>query len=192
MDIGEGTVAVKAARDFISSETGNSGSTVTLPESFFYKCGVFVTLNTYPDNELRGCIGIPEPVYLLSEALEFAARSACHDPRFIDLGNDELDKITVEVTILTKPEKITVDKEKLTDWIEIGKHGLIIEGYGRRGLLLPQVPAELGWDSSEYLDGLCRKAGLRKGMWKDKDVTLYSFEGEVFSETEPYGTVERR
>ncbi len=192
MDTEEGILAVKTARDFISSETGGHFSVNDLPESFNSHCGVFVTLNTFPDNDLRGCIGIPEPIYPLCESLEYAARSACHDPRFIDLRYDELENITVEVTVLTAPEIIDIDRESLTDWIVIGKHGLIIEGRGRRGLLLPQVPEELGWNQNDYLEGLCRKAGLRRGSWRDPDIKLYSFEGEVFRETEPYGPVERR
>ena len=192
MDTEEGILAVKTARDFISSETGGPFIGSDLPKSFNSNSGVFVTLNTFPGNELRGCIGIPEPIYPLYESLEYAARSACHDPRFIDLQFSELDDITVEVTILTKPQIVQVDRDSLIDWIVIGKHGLIIEGRGKRGLLLPQVPEELGWDQIDYLEGLCRKAGLKRGSWRDSDIKLYSFEGEVFSEIEPYGPVERR
>jgi AMMECR1 domain-containing protein len=60
---------------------------------------------------------------------------------------------------------------------------------GRRGLLLPQVPGELGWDVMEYLEGLCMKAGLPRGTWKDTEAEISSFGGKVFHEAEPYGDI---
>ena len=82
MDTEDGILAVKAARSSIEAETQGLSPELDLPRSFDRKSGVFVTINTYPDGNLRGCIGYPEPVYPLKDALVFSAQSACHDPRF--------------------------------------------------------------------------------------------------------------
>jgi uncharacterized protein (TIGR00296 family) len=76
--------------------------------------------------------------------------------------------------------------------IEIGRHGLIIEKGWCRGLLLPQVPVEQGWDKEEYLAGLCMKAGLSVEAWMETDTKLYCFEGVIFSEEQPMGSVKKR
>ncbi len=158
------------------------------------KMGVFVTLNTFPDNNLRGCIGLPEPVKPLVEGvIEAAISSAISDPRFYPLGLDELQRTTIDVTVLTPPEVIS--KENPLDFlneIEIGKHGLIIEKKSCRGLLLPQVPVEHGWDKYEYLSCLCMKAGLPEEAWKERGAKISRFEGVVFSEESPGGRVKKR
>jgi hypothetical protein len=84
--------------------------------------------------------------------------------------------------VLSVPELVTADPEARPAVVDVGKHGLIIQGHGRSGLLLPQVPVEWGWDSREFLDHTCLKAGLPAGCWKRKDVDLYAFEGQVFIE----------
>jgi len=97
----------------------------------------------------------------------------------------------VEVTVLTPPELITATTpEEIKGSIVIGRDGLIIEKGYYRGLLLPQVPVEWGWDVDEYLVNLCYKAGLPPDAWKQ--ARIYRFQGEIFSETEPYGEVVRR
>ena len=154
----DGETAVRFARKVIESETGKGSMSQIPDEGFDARSGVFVTLNTHPEHELRGCIGIPYPVMPLSMALEEAARSACHDPRFPDLSADEVDGVTVEVTILSEPVPICLPASELPSAIEIGRDGLMIAFRGRRGLFLPQVPVEQGWDTLEYLDMLCVKA----------------------------------
>jgi len=67
------------------------------------------------------------------------------------------------------------------DEIEIGRHGLIIEQGSRRGLLLPQVASEHGWDVETFLDHTCMKAALPAGAWKT-DARILIFEAEVFGE----------
>lgn len=127
----------------------------------------------------------------MGEALELAARAACHDPRFPDLSPEEADSVTVEVTVLTEPEVMEADKDDLPGVVEIGRHGLIITCRGRRGLLLPQVPVEWGWDAEEFLCNLSLKAGLPPDAWKRADAVIESFEGEIFHERTPYGEIER-
>lgn len=186
-----GTDAVRLARASVVSEV-RGGPVGFLPEGdrFGEPSGAFVTLNTYPDHELRGCIGFPMPVYPLAKALEEAARAACHDPRFPDLGVGELDGITVEVTVLTVPEPLkATDPEGIVDEVVIGRDGLIIDYRGRRGLLLPQVPVEWGWDARRFLAHLSMKAGLPPDAWMSPGARISSFRGEIFSETSPNGDV---
>lgn len=186
-----GVAAVEAARLAASSEVNHASFEFPFPEGFETASGVFVTYCTHPDGRLRGCIGFPYPVHPLKKAVEDAARSACHDPRFRDLTPGELDGITVEVTIMTAPMPMNVPRGDLPSNIEIGRHGLMISCDGRRGLLLPQVPVEWGWDAVEYLENLSMKAGLPPDAWKRRDAEICSFEGEVFGEIEPNGAIGR-
>jgi uncharacterized protein (TIGR00296 family) len=194
MQNSEGELAVRIARQAVEAETkGATKGHVDAPGSFKEKRGVFVTLSSYPDHLLRGCIGFPEPIFSLASALLQAAQHACHDPRFDDLQVDELDTITVEVTILTPPEEIKIeDRKKLPETIKIGQDGLIAEFGPYRGLLLPQVPVEWDWDAEEFLGQTCIKAGMTSDMWLDKRTKFYKFGGEIFSETKPRGPVERK
>lgn len=189
MSLGED--AVRYASRCIRDEVCGSGDCDPPDgEGFGEDRGVFVTLSLYPSGDLRGCIGYPYPVMPLAEAIAGAARSACHDPRFPDLRPSELGGITVEVTILTVPEELTADgPDALLDLVEIGRDGLIIECMGRRGLLLPQVPVEWGWDREEYLEHLSAKAGLPKDAWRWDGTKLYAFGGTIFSETSPGGDI---
>ena len=183
----DGVTSVRIARAVISSETGNSSAAVKFPGSFDEHMGVFVTLKEYPSGNLRGCIGYPEPVFPLKEALVRSAVSACHDPRFPDLRSNEI--VTIEVTLLSRPVPAAQDKAQLVNDIEIGVHGLMIEHRGRRGLLLPQVPVEWNWSKEEYLAHLSVKAGLPKDAWRSADSKIYTFTGQIFKEKEPEGEV---
>ncbi len=152
-----------------------------LPPVFSGKRGVFVTLNR--DGELRGCIGIPLPVMPLGEAIiEAAASAALQDPRFNPVTPEELSLISLEVTILSVPEEITASPASRADEVEVGRHGLIVKGRGRSGLLLPQVASEYGWNAVEFLDHTCTKAGLPPGCWRDEQISVLRFEGQIFSE----------
>lgn len=189
----EGRQAVRYAREAIERHVrGQEVPEMDADQPFTRKAGVFVTLNRHPSGDLRGCIGIPEPSMQLAEALQEAATSVTRDPRFPPLAVDELDDITVEVTVLTPPEKIEVDTPR--DYpvcIKLGRDGLIAERRGRRGLLLPQVPVKHGWDAETFVSQTCWKAGLSPDAWLDDDTTLYCFQGEIFRETEPHGDVIR-
>jgi len=190
----EGQLAVRAARKSVESEVkGTAGGDLDLPVSFKDKRGVFVTLDTYPDRELRGCIGYPEPTYPLGVALVRAAEAACHDPRFPPLRTSELDKTVVEVSVLTVPEEIKVkDRKQLPTIVRVGVDGLIMERGQYRGLLLPQVPVEWGWDPTTFLEQTCIKAGLMPDRWLDPSCRVYRFQAEIFSEEAPGGRVVRK
>ncbi len=156
--------------------------------------GVFVTLETYPEGELRGCIGYPTPVKPLIEAVaDNAVNAATGDPRFPEVTSDELGKITFEVSVLTVPEEMQVENpEEYTKKIKIGKDGLIIKYGFRSGLLLPQVPVELNWEPREFLEHLCLKAGLPKDMWLSANISISTFQAQIFSEETPEGKVEMK
>jgi hypothetical protein len=178
----EGVMAVRLARAVLENHVGRAQSDLPLlPPVFSEKRGVFVTLSN--GGELRGCIGYPYPTHPLKDALCDAAISAAtRDTRFPPVRAPELPQLRIEVTVLSVPELVTADPEARPAVVDVGKHGLIIQGHGRSGLLLPQVPVEWGWDSREFLDHTCLKAGLPAGCWKRKDVDLYAFEGQVFIE----------
>ncbi|MFH1445691.1 MAG: TIGR00296 family protein [Nanoarchaeota archaeon] len=177
-----GQFALKIARQAIEKWVREKDMLVPAkcPEEFKEKGGVFVTI-TKNDN-LRGCIGYPEPVKPLIDALIDAAIQATMDPRFSELGKTELDEIKIEVSILTKPELIESSPEEYIKNIEIGKDGLIAESGYNRGLLLPQVATEHGMSSEEFLSQTCMKAGLKADAWKSKDVKMYKFQAQIFHE----------
>ena len=96
---------------------------------------------------------------------------------------DELSDIVFEVTVLTPPVEIIVtDPMEYLEKIKVGRDGLIIKHSFSSGLLLPQVPAEYGWNVEEFLQHTCEKAGLEKNTWKNEKVKIEKFEGIVYKE----------
>ena len=137
--------------------------------------GVFVTL--YCREELRGCLGSLDPGDPIVGAIARLAAAVCReDRRFDPLRPEELPASALELSVLTPPEHI-VDLGA----IEVGRHGLIAERGGCRGLLLPQVAPEHGWDRDTFLTHTCLKAGLIGDAWR-RDAAIYAFEAEVFRE----------
>ncbi|MDO8647371.1 MAG: TIGR00296 family protein [Candidatus Diapherotrites archaeon] len=154
------------------------------------KLGVFVTLSSFPEKELRGCIGFAMPVIPLGKAVVTAALAAAfEDPRFEPLQKQELSRIVVEVSVLSKPQKFNAPNSQLPLRIIVGKHGLIVSDGFQSGLLLPQVPVEWGWSSLQFLEQCCLKAGLPKNAWKSESVKVEFFEAQVFGEERPEGKV---
>jgi len=190
----EGTLSVRIAREAVEARaTGRVMPSFTVPARFEEKAGVFVTLSRYPSAELRGCIGYPQPLYPLLKALVMSAEGVCEDPRFPPLGPDEVGVVTVEVNLLTPPERIEVRRPKeYLKSIELGRDGLEIRHATARGVFLPAVPVEQGWDTETYLEELCIKAGLTPDTWLDDDARIYKFQSTVFGEVEPRGAVVRR
>ena len=190
----EGELAVRIAREIVDSHTkGKASKLFQIPQKFNEKSGVFVTLNTWPKEELRGCIGYPQPVFPLIKAIIKAAEGATEDPRFLPLREEELDNLTVEVSLLTPPDLIQVKKPKdYLKEITIGVDGLIVSQGPYRGLLLPQVAVEWNWGAEEFLSQTCIKAGLQPNAWLDETTKLSKFQSEIFAETSPRGDVKRR
>jgi len=178
----EGLMAIRSARGAIEHVCAKKPRpALKLSPVFDEKRGVFVTLTE--DGELRGCIGLPYPVMPLGEAIVHAATAAAReDPRFPPVGREELDKISVEVTILTVPVTMDGDPSQRPGHVQVGRHGLIARSRGTSGLLLPQVATEYGWDAKTFLDHTCMKAGLPAGCWTSPSVEILTFEGQIFSE----------
>ncbi|RLF46397.1 MAG: TIGR00296 family protein [Thermoplasmata archaeon] len=188
----DGKKAVRYAREVIENHVAGREIKTKLGDVFEKKAGSFVTINTYPEKELRGCIGIPEPVMALKKAIKEAAVSATHDPRFPDLKKEELSSVVIEVTVLTPPVLIKVEKpSQYPEHVKIGEDGLIAEKGIWRGLLLPQVAVEYKWNEEEFLSHTCMKAGLAPDAWLDDDTKIYKFQGEVFAEEKPYGNIKK-
>lgn len=138
------------------------------------KRGAFVTLTMA--GELRGCIGYPLPVKPLDEAVvEMAIAAATQDPRFEPLAANELNNIKIEISVLGLPEPSDPDH------VEVGRHGIIVSKGRSKGLLLPQVPVEQGWDRETFLRHGCLKAGLPPDEWK-RGAEIEVFTAQVFSE----------
>ncbi|MFH2056533.1 MAG: AmmeMemoRadiSam system protein A [bacterium] len=138
----------------------------------------FVTLHS--DGELRGCIGYTEAFQPLFQTVQECAVSAAFaDPRFHPLLLQEYPSITLEISVLT-PMVLAVGP----DDVEVGRHGLMIEAVGRRGLLLPQVATDQGWDRETFLKHTCYKACLPGHTWQQPETKIYLFEAEVFAETD--------
>lgn len=193
-DIKDGIKSVNYARTVVEEYVKNKKIPVCKFSGVFKdKQGAFVTIHTYPDHDLRGCIGIPLPVMSLCDAIAEGAASATRDPRFSPLATKELDDIVVEVTILSPPELIKINKpEEYLKNIAVGRDGLIVEQGFYKGLLLPQVPVEQDWDNEEFLSNTCIKAGLTPDAWFDKQTKVYKFSGQVFTEIKPRGEVKEK
>ncbi len=139
--------------------------------------GVFVTLKEHGD--LRGCIGQFEPnIPLYQVVMEMAVAAATHDYRFSPVSKRELPDLEYEISVLSPLRKVDSWKE-----IEIGKHGVEVVRGMHRGVFLPQVATEQGWDLEMFMGTLCeQKAGLPRDAWKEPGTTLYVFTAQVFHE----------
>ncbi|MFX1473941.1 MAG: TIGR00296 family protein [Promethearchaeota archaeon] len=167
---------------------------------------VFVTLKMADQKasrplSLRGCIGWlqhpPNPnepqISLLKATQRSAISSAVRDPRFPPVHQNELDAIIIEVSVLTIPEELVVPlRTTLKEHITIGVDGLIVESDHYKGLLLPQVAPEQGWDAEQFLRACCRKAGLPSNKYLDPLVKISKFQAQIFAETYPRGEVVER
>jgi len=170
--------------------TGNILKDLPVEEKFKENRGVFVTLKTFPEQKLRGCIGLPYPITSLWQGVIQAAVSAAfNDPRFPPLKEEELDKLVVEISVLTLPKPINCSKKELPEKINIGKDGLIVKKGERSGLLLPQVATEEELSPKEFLELTCRKALLPETAWMSSSCTVLKFQAQVFREKEPQGKV---
>lgn len=140
-----------------------------------HKHGCFVTIKQH--GELRGCIGnfiSDAPLYQLIQ--EMAICAATRDPRFYPMKQADLDDFELEISVLSPLKPITS-----IDSITVGKHGIYIVKNHHRGVLLPQVATEYGWDRDTFLRHTCLKAGLPEDAWQ-KECEIYTFTALVFGE----------
>ncbi len=167
------SVARQSIKTYLEENTPDDFE-ITLP-SLLEKRGAFVTLKR--DHELRGCIGTfitEKPLY--ETVIDMAIGAATKDPRFQPLDLDELDNVSIDISVLSELNLID-DVSK----IEIGKHGIFIIKGPYKGVLLPQVATENMWDRNTFLEHTCIKAGLQPDAWKE-GCEIYIFSAEIFGE----------
>jgi AmmeMemoRadiSam system protein A len=147
---------------------------IDYPAHFSELRGAFTTL--YLHGKLRGCVGYPTAILPLYRTVtETAQAAAFNDPRFAPVSIEEAGAIKISLSVLSPLRPIRADD------VEVGRHGLVISHAGRRGLLLPQVATEHGWDRITFLEQTCRKAGLPAIAWREGGV-LEAFTAEVFED----------
>jgi AmmeMemoRadiSam system protein A len=150
-----------------------------LPEvegNLLAETGAFVTL--HKKGQLRGCIGNMVGQGPLVETIQnMAIAASTEDPRFNKMVEEELSDIDIEISVLSPMKRI-----KDTNDIEVGKHGILLGKGWNRGVLLPQVAIEYGWDRETFLRQTCLKAGLAPDDWKDPETIIEIFSAQIFSE----------
>ena len=136
--------------------------------------GVFTSLHL--QGAIRGCVGYVLPVGSIYRAVAETARAAAfEDGRFSPVTLEEAQALEIELSVLSPPQPI------VSEAVEVGRHGLLVEMHGYRGLLLPQVPVEHHWDRISFLQQTCRKAGLPMDAW-ERGAAIEAFTAEVFGE----------
>ena len=167
---------LRIARDSIARHVAGAPPTVygdDLPGG----SGVFVTIKRR--GELRGCLGVLRMQGTLAEEVARCARdSATQDPRFPPMTPGELTDMSIDISVLGPIEEID---PFVDDAIIVGRHGLVVEQGHRRGLLLPQVAVEWGWDREQFLRQTCRKAMLPEDAWRS-GARVLRFDAQVFGE----------
>ncbi len=166
---------LRLAHDSISSALQQREISLDSPSSHLAEPrGAFTSLHLR--GELRGCVGYVLPTCSVYRAVAETARAAAfNDNRFPPVTSEENPNLEIELSILSPAQPIRVEE------IEVGRHGLVISWHGRRGLLLPQVPLEHGWDRIFFLEQTCRKAGLPLDAWQ-KGATIEAFTAEIFGD----------
>jgi AmmeMemoRadiSam system protein A len=166
--------------DHLGEKTSSPLPARNTPE-FTEKRGCFVTLHA--NGRLRGCIGIIEPIKSLIAAVkENALHAGFHDPRFSPVTLREMKNITIEISILTKPEPLNFQNaDALKKQLKPGVHGVILTHGHHRATFLPQVWEQLP-GTEDFLGHLCQKAGMEKTCWKDAKTAVEVYEVSVFSE----------
>jgi AmmeMemoRadiSam system protein A len=168
----DGKILINIARSAI---TGDRKNRYDIPEKLENKAGSFVTLNE--NKTLRGCIGYLKPVMPLVKAVEKAAWNAAYrDPRFDPVDKDELDAISIEVTVIGQLNEVKYDEIRSAI---PGKFGIYIENGIYSGTLLPQVAVENNMTMEEFIMETCMKAGLGKNCYKNS--SIYAYRAKIFT-----------
>lgn len=138
--------------------------------------GIFVTLKR--GDHLRGCCGVlGKPMPLGTATQQASLRTATEDARMAPISPSELQYLDLDVTLLGPMEVISASGADRASAVEIGKHGLAIQQGETSGLLLPSVATERNWNATQFLQAVCRKAGLPTDAWKHPNARVMTFEG---------------
>jgi AmmeMemoRadiSam system protein A len=163
-----------ARQSIVSGLSGEALKAVPVPARLREPRGVFTTL--YLEGELRGCVGYAMPIAPLHQAVAETARAAAfEDSRFCPVTREEAPGLEVSLSVLSPLFPIQPEQ------VEVGRHGLVVSLGFNRGLLLPQVPTEYGWDRKTFLEQTCRKAGLPMDAWR-RGAKFEAFTAEVFGD----------
>ncbi len=186
----DGARAVELAREAVEAfvRHGQREHPGSMREAFYERTGAFVRLeSTRGRGSLRGCAGGYRSDDQLGHVIVDAAiQAASEDSCGSEVTPTELDNLTVSICAV---RSVLLTDDPLAD-LELGTHGVAIDGRGEGGWLYPTVPVENGWSEREYLDRTCRKAGLPPTAWQDDDVGVTLFEGHVFRERPSDGSIE--
>ena len=187
----QGQVLVQLARQTLMQELGGTippdesekVQKSLLDQCYQTYCGTFVTLKI--NDQLRGCIGNLTANEPLSEGVRRnAINAAFHDPRFPPLTKKELEKVDIEVSILTEPQPLEyVDGEDLLTRLRVDIDGVIIRKGHASATFLPQVWEQLP-DPEEFLEHLCMKAGLSSDAWRKNKLDVLTYQVQYFEESE--------
>jgi AmmeMemoRadiSam system protein A len=172
----EREILLRLAREAIQAKLERSELESEAPSSHLAEHrGAFTSLHI--GDRLRGCIGYVDPVLPLYRTIQETAQAAAfQDPRFRPVTQEELPLLSIEISVMSPVAPIAPQN------VQVGVHGLVITKDGRRGLLLPQVASERGWDRETFLRQTCVKAGLPEDAWQSSNAVLEAFTAEVFGE----------
>jgi hypothetical protein len=194
----DGTRTVELARDAVRAfvKDGRREEPGSMRDAFYARHGAFVRLETAsPHGQLRGSgaaydspTAIENGSRRLGHAIVDAAIEAASEDSRSVVTTPELDGLAVTVFVATD----LVETTNPADDVQVGTHGVAIEGRGTAGWMFPTVAVDNGWGVYEYLDRTARKAGLPADAWMDDDVRVVTLDGNVFAENEPGGSVRRR
>ncbi len=185
-DESQGRTLVDLARRTLQGRFGQTTAEEALTDRLSDPCfdvarGTFVTLKL--DNQLRGCIGTlsgEEPVR--ENVKRNAINAAFHDPRFPPLREAELDRVQIEVSVLTDPRPLSyADAADLAMKLRPGIDGVIIRRGPAQATFLPQVWEQLP-EPESFLGHLCMKAGLSTDAWRRGDLEVLTYQVQYFEE----------
>ena len=173
-------ILLELARQAITAAVSTGSATLqeVTATHLLAKQGCFVTIKQ--QGALRGCLGnfiSDKPLYHLVQ--EMAVSAATRDPRFYPMKPADLASFDLEISVLSPLAKVSSPEE-----VVVGTHGIYLEKNFSRGVLLPQVAVEHGWDRETFLNQTALKAGLHMDDWRD-DADIYVFTAQVFGETPP-------
>ena len=186
----DGARAVELAREAVESyvRNGQREQPGSMRDAFYARTGAFIRLeSTRGRGSLRGCSGGYQGDEQLGHVIvDSAIRAASDDSCGSEVTPAELSNLTVSVCAV---RNVVLTDDPIAD-MELGTHGVAVDAGSDSGWLYPTVPVENDWSESEYLARVCRKAGLRPDAWRDDDVMVSLFEGQIFRERDPEGSIE--